>query len=193
MSGHYFLYFKSTKEKSGPFDAKAASEIIQRSGQPLEQCYVVQKGWPEWKLAQDVQQVAQYLLAIENLELPEFPELPTEASFQAATQSIKEKRKHERKELRLKTVFTLDKKVFRTFTVNLSEGGMMIDKEIPQEFSGKEVDIYVASPDGKLQVQFKAVLIATQKRRHLQFTKADEVAMGLLKSWLQLAQVKKAA
>ncbi len=64
------------------------------------------------------------------------------------------RRRFERYSMRLRVVLFCEDKTFRTFTSDLSEGGMLLVNKVPEAFLRSPCEILIGSPDLKENVQF---------------------------------------
>lgn len=101
--------------------------------------------------------------------------------------SQSERRKHARKDLRLRAIVSNGKKAFRTFTENVSEGGVKMAQSL-QGMDGK-LEIFLSTSDSKEQIRFNIHLVG-EKNESLRysFVQADPKSLEQLKNWLSQQQ-----
>ncbi len=97
-----------------------------------------------------------------------------------------EKRKYVRIDIRLKATFIFEQKTFRTFTKNVSEGGILLEENLPQHLNDKKLEVFLTSPDQKINIKLKAHILKNDKvSKHIQFVDLSEKNVVLLQSWLK--------
>jgi hypothetical protein len=96
-----------------------------------------------------------------------------------------ELRKHPRVSLELKIVFIIDKKSFRTKTLDVSLGGVKIVDPLPECYFDTTIQVFLTSPDQKFSIKFEADLLSnTTSKTHLQFNSKSSMALKHLEAWL---------
>ncbi len=96
-----------------------------------------------------------------------------------------ELRKHPRVSLELKIVFIIDKKSFRTKTLDVSLGGVKIVDPLPECYFDTTIQVFLTSPDQKFSIKFEAELLSnTLSKTHLQFNSKSSTALKHLEAWL---------
>jgi hypothetical protein len=109
------------------------------------------------------------------------------------TQVNQERRSSPRLAGRLRVVVVSGRVVFRTFSYDISEGGIRLEKPVPPELVSSVVDIFVSSPEYKSSLRFKARLIPDQADAfRFQFI-AQGAEVHLLTQWVQSLNVLKRA
>lgn len=99
------------------------------------------------------------------------------------------RRKHQRVDIELKAVFILNKKSFRTKTVNLSLGGVQIVDPLPDMYFNQKIEIYLSSPDLKISIKFQTELVANMSSHtKLKFTSQNEIGFRYIEAWLLSVQ-----
>lgn len=81
-----------------------------------------------------------------------------EASPKARDPNI-EQRKHSRHDMKFRVLVISGQKSFRTFSKNVSEGGMALEHSVPKELIGKECRVIIGSADLRENIEFKAQLV----------------------------------
>jgi len=109
-----------------------------------------------------------------------------------------ERRLHPRKNLKLQVVLITDQNAFRTFTRNISMGGMALEKPVPQKLLGGECTIFLSEPGSTLKFSFTGVVLAddnaSQAARHrIRFEQVAEKSRDALEKWIDAASRSGAA
>lgn len=101
------------------------------------------------------------------------------------SKSWTESRKHPRVEMELKAIFVVDKKSFRTKTINLSLGGIKITDPLPDIYFDREIQVFLSSMDLKFSIKFTAKLAGNKSSgNQIQFTSENEAGIKHLEAWL---------
>lgn len=186
----WFFYHRINKIKQGPFPLEALCSFLINEKVELEHVLLCQSGWQEWKKSQDIPSfLNQYqkslklkddhLPSLENLEEDD-EELPP-----MIPKNNSEKRKHPRVMIELKVVFIIEKKSFRTKTLDLSLGGLKIVDPLPDMYFNRPIQVFLSSPDLKISIKFEAELLPnTSSSTHIQFTAKNEIGLKHLEAWL---------
>ncbi len=100
--------------------------------------------------------------------------------------NVIDKRKHPRFDMELKAVFIVDKKSFRTKTLNISLGGIKIVDALPDYYFNRQIQVYLSSSDLKFSIKFEAELVHSKNSlSQIQFMSQNEISTKHLESWLQ--------
>ncbi len=118
----------------------------------------------------------------------------------AAVQSWTERRQHPRKDVKLQVVLISDNNAFRTFTRNISMGGMALEKPVPEKLLGAECTIFLSEPGYNHKFHFTGSVLAESSgpkapRQRLVFGQMDAISRDALGRWIEAAghSEKKAA
>lgn len=96
------------------------------------------------------------------------------------------KRKHERHAMRLRVVVIAGSRSFRTFSKNISKGGLLLENEIPSEILGQKCRVIISSNDMRENIEFEAKLAGDSKNpRALAFQKGTDQFISKLETWLR--------
>jgi hypothetical protein len=96
-----------------------------------------------------------------------------------------EHRRHERHELRLRVVVLSGTRSFRSFSKNISRGGLLLEHVVPTELVGEKCRVIVSSPDLKENIEFLARLAGdSENPRALCFEKGNEEFIKRLEAWI---------
>lgn len=109
----------------------------------------------------------------------------TNISAQGPRKTGKETRRHERHNLRLRVVILAGTRSFRSFSKNISKGGLFLEHVVPVELVGEKCRVIISSPDLKENIEFQARLAGdSQNPRALSFEGGNSEFMGRLEAWL---------
>ena len=100
-----------------------------------------------------------------------------------------DRRKHPRKDIRLQVVIISDVNAFRTFTRNVSLGGMALEKAVPAKLLGAECAIFLSKPGSTEKFTFNGVILAepgaSEAPRHrISFGELSSESQTVLTEWL---------
>jgi hypothetical protein len=100
-----------------------------------------------------------------------------------------ERRRHPRKDIKLQVVLISDNNAFRTFTKNISMGGMALEKAVPEKLLGTECTIFLSEPGNHHKFHFTGSVLAEQAGAHaprnrLVFGQLDDVSREALGRWI---------
>jgi hypothetical protein len=129
-------------------------------------------------------------LSISQDEPKELP-APTPKKV-ARSSSAKDNRKFERFDVRLRVVLISGSRSFRTFSKNISHGGMCFEHVVPKDLLGKDCRVIVGSADLKENLEFDARLAGDpQNPRAIEFKSGRDQFLSKLDGWL--SDLKRAA
>jgi hypothetical protein len=129
-------------------------------------------------------------LSISQDEPKELP-APTPKKV-ARSSSAKDNRKFERFDVRLRVVLIAGSRSFRTFSKNISHGGMCFEHVVPKDLLGKDCRVIVGSADLKENLEFDARLAGDpQNPRAIEFKSGRDQFLSKLDGWL--SDLKRAA
>lgn len=132
--------------------------------------------WPQWK------------------PLIEAPLLIAGLGTDPTVQIPREKRRFERFPAQWRVLFPFEGRVFRTTTVNVSQGGFYALNPLPDSFIRKEVDVLISPPSSMSNVRTTARIVAASDGAvHFGFLDAESEAAKKLADWLKRMIEKKAA
>lgn len=96
-----------------------------------------------------------------------------------------ETRRTPRVSLRLKVVVTDGKKSFRAYSVNVSLGGLLLEKRIPWSMSGKSCQVYLSNETSSESISFVARILSNGSDPfRLAFEECDPKYLIILQSWM---------
>lgn len=99
-------------------------------------------------------------------------------------ENFTQKRKHHRIFSRLRCLIRTNTITFRTFTKDISLGGVSLEDEIPQDLIGQECSIYIASNKIKKNLKFKIALTERSVAKYFSFQDAPPDFLDELSTWL---------
>jgi hypothetical protein len=101
-------------------------------------------------------------------------------------------RRHERYCLRLRVVLISGNRSFRTYSKDISKGGMSFEHVVPKELIDQNCRVVIGSSDMKENLEFEAHIVGDPKNpRAVAFHDPKEIFIKKLENWL--SQSKKAA
>lgn len=105
----------------------------------------------------------------------------------------KDNRRHTRVNGRLRIMLISGNRSFRTYSKNLSKGGLLLENKIPKEFLGEACRVIIGSPDLKENLEFQArVLVKGEQASSLEFTESKDMFMKKFETWMDLLKVARA-
>lgn len=117
------------------------------------------------------------------------PSIPPEAPL--SPQNSVPPRKHERFELRFRVILRSRQITFRTFSKNISLGGIATEHPIPRDLINEDCTIYIANPSGEENIKFN-IRFATERQdtKYFYFTEISPTAIAKLQKWIESFQQK---
>lgn len=103
------------------------------------------------------------------------------------------RRKHPRIFARLRCIIKTETLTFRTFTQDISLGGVSLEDEIPQDLIGQKCHLYISSPKIKTNLKFKIALTERCVARFFSFQDAPDSVIEELSYWLNDLEKKSKA
>jgi hypothetical protein len=188
-----------------------SNQLVQRvvesltNGSAIEDWLVWHAGWPKWKNLTEIAELMTEVQLLEKLssqpanspipELPDYQEpakilpiIPQETKTKTEI-THEEKRQFERVEARFRCIIKSTTLTFRTFTKNVSLGGVALEDTIPSELLGSECTIYITSTNNKKKKNLKFKVRVTQRpgAKFFSFENSDQAFMAELNQWLKKA------
>ncbi len=121
----FYFADKMTKKRFGPFNQDQVLDFVLSIDFPFENLYVYTLDYGQWLPIQKS-------LLWTDSKLEHILKVETTKTFNSAL--VRERRKDQRHPCRMEIVFSYSKKVFKTYTVDLSKGGVSLEKELPVVF-----------------------------------------------------------
>jgi len=98
---------------------------------------------------------------------------------------------------RLKVILISGNRSFRSFSKNMSKGGLLLENKIPDTFHGQDCRVILSSPNQKENLEFKARVIKGEGglATRMEFTMSHATFIKKLEGWMETFQSprKKAA
>jgi hypothetical protein len=96
-----------------------------------------------------------------------------------------EKRQHKRVDARFRCIIKSSALTFRTFTRDISLGGVALEDAIPNELLGNQCTIYITSSSSKKNLKFKIKVTQRPGAKFFSFENTDPTFMTELNTWLE--------
>lgn len=105
---------------------------------------------------------------------------------------LHERRAHERFKARLQVVIVSEENAFRTFTRDISLGGLALEKPIPRNLTGSVCTIFISDPSSHRKISFAGIVIPEQgkpegRKHRIRFEQMEPKAAEDLASYIQIA------
>ena len=102
------------------------------------------------------------------------------------------RRAHERFNVKLQVVILSEENAFRTFTRNISMGGLALEKAIPKNLTGSQCSIFISDPTSHRKISFSGVVIAETgsaegSKHRIRFESLDAKSAEDLANYIQIA------
>lgn len=121
-----------------------------------------------------------------NLDHKAQPIPPARAHAETIDQrAFTNRRRHPRFKARYRCIIRSSTITFRTFTVDISLGGVALEDPIPRDLLGSECLIYISSSKTKSNLKFKIALTGRAVSKYFSFEDADPLILEELQGWLQ--------
>lgn len=103
--------------------------------------------------------------------------------------SGKERRKYPRFDIRYRVIVRNDNLTFRTFSRNVSLGGVALEMPVPEALLGSECQIYVGNPKTGENIRFSGKLVANRSdSQYFVFLKSSPDSLSKLQKWVESHQ-----
>jgi hypothetical protein len=136
---------------------------------------------------------------VEARSYPEIPEAVIEKERSAllkkrdvaepeapAPGKVENKRKHRRFSLEFKVILIADGRTFRSFSDNISIGGMALKHKIPETMLNKNCRIIISRSDSLENIEFSCRIHGgPNDARRLEFVDCDPATVASLEKWIQ--------
>jgi hypothetical protein len=153
---------------------------------PIEQNTVAKSIATQKPIEQNT--ISKKIIPQENtlLKIKSVKQEPAPAIEVAEAWNKDERRKHPRIKTRLRVIITNNEKTFLTHCLDVSMGGLKVEKAIPKTLFNKECEIYICGADGKESIVFKCTPVGTEGNpNRLKFSEADNRYSEKLSDWLE--------
>ena len=148
-----------------------------------ENWFAWRAGWKDWKPLTEVPELLGTAAA---------PNTTSQDYESLEAISPKNRRRHERHELRLRVIIRSAKVTFRTFTKDISLGGVQLENSIPEAIFGNACEIYIASLDHTQNIKFNLGPTARNDLSFFSFENIEPRFRDMLASWLKEASANAA-
>ncbi len=210
MNKKWFLYNQRTEMRYENIEFAEAIKRIHESKLILTEWLAWREGMTDWAKASDILEFQASLTS--KMELTPIPQkiprpvvphkkiiLEQENQIlriheQEASVSKPERRKHQRLKLKFKIIISCNSKTFRSFTKDISLGGVLLQDPIPPEMQNETCEIFISNSKGNKSVKFSCRVVSDPKKfGRISFQ--DTVFVQELERWLKDAKInfKKAA
>jgi hypothetical protein len=102
-----------------------------------------------------------------------------------------DRRAHPRHEFRFRVIIRNETLTFRTFTKDISLGGLSLENPVPEKLLDQKCQVFIGDPDSRENIRFALQSVGRPDRRYFSFSGVDEAMAGKLGLWIK-AQVDKA-
>ncbi|MFN7685891.1 MAG: PilZ domain-containing protein [Oligoflexia bacterium] len=101
-----------------------------------------------------------------------------------------DRRQYPRKNIKLQVVLISDKHAFRTFTKNISMGGMALERAIPEHLIGAECTIFLSEPNSTNKFVFTGSVLTESDRpgaarSRIAFGQVASASLEALGKWIE--------
>ncbi|MCM2324775.1 MAG: PilZ domain-containing protein, partial [Oligoflexia bacterium] len=98
------------------------------------------------------------------------------------------KRRHQRYDVEFRVILFSGGKSFRTFSSNVSVGGMLLKQQVPKTMLNQMCRIFIGSVNSKESIELTCRVIGDSSNpRRLSFGDCDTATLKLLESWIVTA------
>jgi len=96
-----------------------------------------------------------------------------------------ERRRFPRVKVQLKVILISGRRIFRTFSDNVSLGGLLLHNPPPRDYRSNDLKIIIENPDGTMKILTPAEFVDGTEQKHLKFLYMQENDRLELGTWLQ--------
>lgn len=121
---------------------------------------------------------------------PAPPSGNTQPSISTALVSGSERRRHPRYEIRFRVIIRNEQLTFRTFTRDISLGGLSLENPIPERLLDQTCQVFIGDLNSRENIRFTLSPTERRDRRYFSFSGVEETMAGKLSQWIN-AQVTK--
>jgi hypothetical protein len=119
------------------------------------------------------------------------PPLATaEQKLSTALVSGSERRRHPRYDIRFRVIIRNETLTFRTFTKDISMGGLSLENPIPEKLLEQKCQVFIGDLNSRENIRFMLSPTERADRRFFSFSGIEEAMSGKLAQWIS-AQVTK--
>ena len=163
-----------------------------------EQWYVWSPGMPAWVLVSNCPELWESLtryFQVDRRKLSVVPPAPPEKIWRSPPsqpEKWEDRRRAKRYGLRLQVVIVAGKSTFKTFSRDISVGGILLEKKLP--WSEKACSVYISDPQTHEKIEFHSWIVGdVQNPFRIAFVATNDQFEAKLKTWLSQLQKEKAA
>ena len=121
----------------------------------------------------------------ENKQQHSLPKQQHKLPTQEQASEGKDSRKFHRYNVRLRVIMRSDEVTFRTFTRNISAGGVALEHSVPDELLGSSVKMYISDPETEANIRFHAQVVPNRNEsKFFYFTGLSDQESIKFASWL---------
>jgi hypothetical protein len=97
-----------------------------------------------------------------------------------------ERRKSTRYNVRTKVVIVFNGQAFRSYSKDISVGGLLLANSIPWELRNKKCSVFISNPDGSQALEFVGKVLSDSKNPfRVEFANPSEAFLKTLTQWLE--------
>lgn len=189
MADFWILGNLKTRYQSDKIDLKTV--IAKLAAVPEEELnlWVVWKSdWPQWKAVLDVTELqrtkAPPMPPPAPVVAPPVMPAPRHAVVEDKATG-KNMRQHPRYKIRLRVIIKNEELTFRTFTTDISLGGVALENPLPQELFNKDCKIFIADSSSMDNIRFTLKLTNRGDLRYFSFADLEESFVEKLRAWFK--------
>ncbi len=210
----FYFADKITKKRFGPFNQDQVLGFVLSIDFSFENLYVYTSNYGQWLPIQKsplwTDSKLEQILKVEVTKTYNSTEAntntkqnlsnkddQTQTKTNTNTKNKSERRKNQRHPCRMEIVFSYNKKVFKTYTVDLSKGGVSLEKELPEHFLQDVVDVFLNWSEQNVRLKFQArPIVIDQKSHRIEFKDQNDFSRSKflqLINYIQSGLSKKSA
>lgn len=182
MATVYYLFDAQKKEQQGPYEESEFDALVLAIPKTeLINKFVWTTGWSNWKPAVD------YISTLKKgseLILDAETGLAEVTKIQSLQSAYNEQRRHPRFQYRLECIIRNRDADFRTFTHDISMGGVQLQEPVPAHMLNHKCQIQLKSPDGGDELIFTLNLTKRSEPKYFFFTDFEPDDLLKLETWL---------
>lgn len=130
----YYLADATTKKRFGPLWQEQILNFVTSNKLVTKNVFIFTQDYGRW-----------------------IPLLDSDVYKNIASLKPEDRRLHRRLDVRLDVIFTYQNKAFKTFTKDISEGGICLEQMLPEFFLNQPVDVFLSLPEKNIKLKFQAV------------------------------------
>ncbi len=189
----WFLFEKTSHKQIEDLSFHSLLERLKtHSSAELGTWYAWSEGFDDWKKVLEIPEIKAELESKpvkRNSSSPPPFKVPAKVIAKAPPQkpnSGGDNRKHERFDLKLRVIMRSNEVTFRTFTKNLSAGGVALEHEVPAHLLNKECHMYISDPESQSNIKFKATMVPNRNEaKFFLFTDLEDSDRNKFEIWLK--------